>query len=76
MTSRHPLTWAVVSVHAVVLLAWSWLRHQHFGSHALDLGAYQNVFWHQAFRGIAWNGVEHQPCARRGRPLQQEQPER
>ena len=48
-----------MSVHAVVLLAWSWLRHQHFGSHALDLGAYQNVFWHQAFRGIAWNGVEH-----------------
>ena len=59
MTSRHPLTWAVVSVHAAVLLAWSWLRHQHFGSHAFDLGAYQNVFWHQAFRGIAWNGVEH-----------------
>ncbi len=59
MTSRHPLTWAVVSLHAGVLLAWSWLRHQHFGSHAFDLGAYHNVFWHQAFRGVAWNGVEH-----------------
>ena len=57
--SRHPLVVPIVVAHATVMLLWSILRHQHFGSHAFDLGAYENVFWNLAHRGTLWNSIEH-----------------
>ena len=39
-------------------LAWSLLRHRHFGSNAADLGAYESVFWSLGQRGELNNSVE------------------
>ncbi len=40
------------------MFAWSLLRHQHFGSSALDLGAYESVFWSLGQRGSLNNSIE------------------
>jgi uncharacterized membrane protein len=56
--ARHPLVIPVVAGHALVMALWSILRHAHFGSANHDLGAYDNVFWNLAHRGIPYNSVE------------------
>jgi uncharacterized membrane protein len=56
-TRRHPAFVALVAVYAAGMLAWSILRHRHFGS-GVDLGAYHSVFWNLAHRGTPYNGVE------------------
>ena len=54
---RHPAFVAVVAVYAAAMLAWSLLRHRHFGS-GVDLAAYHSVFWNLARRGTPYNAIE------------------
>jgi uncharacterized membrane protein len=54
---RHPAFVALVAVYAAGMLAWTLLRHRHFGS-GVDLGAYHSVFWNLARRGTPYNAVE------------------
>lgn len=54
---RHPAFVALVVAYAAGMLAWTILRHRHFGS-GVDLGAYHSVFWNLAHRGTPYNGVE------------------
>ena len=54
---RHPAFVALVLIYAAGMLAWTILRHRHFGS-GVDLGAYHSVFWNLAYRGTPYNGVE------------------
>jgi uncharacterized membrane protein len=54
---RHPAFVALVVVYAAGMLAWTVLRHRHFGSGA-DLGAYHSVFWNLAYRGTPYNAIE------------------
>jgi uncharacterized membrane protein len=55
---RHPCVVPIVVGHALLMVAWSILRHRHFGSAITDLGAYDNVFWNFAHRGTLWNSPE------------------
>jgi uncharacterized membrane protein len=57
-TQRHPAVVTLVVAHAFSMVVWSVLRHEHFGSAAYDLGAYENVFWNLGQRGTLWNSVE------------------
>lgn len=54
---RHPAFVVLVAVYAVAMLAWTVLRHRHFGS-GVDLGAYHSVFWNLAHRGTPYNAIE------------------
>ncbi len=54
---RHPAFVALVVVYAAAMLAWTVLRHRHFGS-GVDLGAYHAVFWNLAYRGTPYNAIE------------------
>ena len=54
---RHPAFVALVAVYAIAMLAWTILRHRHFGS-GVDLGAYHSVFWNLAHRGTPYNAIE------------------
>ena len=54
---RHPAFVALVVAYAAAMLAWTVLRHRHFGSGA-DLGAYHAVFWNLAYRGTPHNAIE------------------
>lgn len=54
---RHPAFIALVAVYAAAMLAWTVLRHRHFGS-GVDLGAYHSVFWNLAYRGTPYNAIE------------------
>jgi uncharacterized membrane protein len=58
VVGRHPALFPVIGAYALVLFLWSFLRHRHFGSAAIDLGAYQSVFWNLAFKGTPWNSLE------------------
>ncbi len=57
--SRHPLVVPMVVAHATIMVLWSTLRHEHYGSSAFDLAAYENIFWNLAHRGVPWNSIEH-----------------
>ncbi len=54
---RHPAFVFVIAAYAAMMLAWSILRHHHYGS-GVDLGAYDSVFWNLAHRGTPYNGIE------------------
>ena len=54
---RHPAFVTLVAGYAAAMLAWTLLRHQHFGS-GVDLGAYHSVFWNLAHRGTPYNAIE------------------
>jgi uncharacterized membrane protein len=54
---RHPAFLFVVGAYAIAMLAWTILRHHHYGS-GVDLGAYDSVFWNLAHRGTPYNGIE------------------
>jgi len=54
---RHPAFLFVIGAYAATMLAWSLLRHHHYGS-GVDLGAYDSVFWNLAHRGTPYNGIE------------------
>ncbi len=56
---RHPLVLPAVATHAAAMLAWSALRHAHYGSHAMDLGAYEQVFWNLGQHNSLWSSIEH-----------------
>ena len=58
MVSRHRLVVPLTAVVALLLFALAWLRHLHFGSHAYDLGAYENSFYHLGADGTPYNAVE------------------
>ncbi len=55
---RHRLLLPVTLTFFVGLFVLSWLRHLHFGSHAYDLGAYENLFYNLGRTGVPWNAVE------------------
>lgn len=57
-TKRHRLFWPIATGYAVLLFAWSALRHAHHGSHALDLGAYHQIFYGLSTRGSLWSPIE------------------
>jgi uncharacterized membrane protein len=54
---RHPAFVALVAVYAAAMVAWTVLRHRHFGS-GVDLAAYHSVFWNLARRGTPYNAIE------------------
>ena len=57
-SGRHRLFWPIASGYAVVLFLWSALRHAHYGSHALDLGAYHQVFYSLGVHRSLWSPIE------------------
>ena len=58
MIARHRAVLPLTIALAAFFFCVAWLRHQHYGTHALDLGAYENSFWNLAHRGVPWNSVE------------------
>jgi uncharacterized membrane protein len=55
---RHPLLIPIAALYALVLFAWSFLRHRHFGSSTFELGAYHSLLWNVAHRFTPWNSLE------------------
>jgi uncharacterized membrane protein len=55
---RHPLLIPLAAAYAAVVFAWLYLRHQHFGSAAFELGAYHSILWNVAIRHTPWNSLE------------------
>lgn len=55
---RHPLVIPLAALYAATLFVWCFLRHQHFGSSAFELGSYHSMLWNVAYRGTPWNSLE------------------